>query len=107
MGKLILWKRLEKKVARYYPKGQNGRPPYLLPVMLGVHCMQLFYNLSDPAMEYALHEIESLRNFAGLKLDHLPDEMIILNFWHFLNSMLHLRDKDESFVFGQYWLVPQ
>ena len=57
MDKLIPWKQLEKKVARYYPKGQTGRPPYPLPTMLRVHCMQLFYNLSDPAMEDALYEI--------------------------------------------------
>jgi len=48
MDKLIPWKQLEKKVALYYPKGQTGRPPYPLPTMLRVHCMQLFYNLSDP-----------------------------------------------------------
>ncbi|MEP1216462.1 MAG: IS3 family transposase, partial [Marinobacter sp.] len=47
---------------RYYPKGQNGRPPYPLSAMLRVHCMQLFYNLSDPAMEDALYEIESMRH---------------------------------------------
>jgi len=84
MEKLIPWKQLEKKVARYYPKGQNGRPPYPLSAMLRVHCMQLFYNLSDPAMEDALYEIESMRQFAGLKLDRLPDETTILKFRHFL-----------------------
>jgi IS5 family transposase len=46
--------------------------------------MQLFYNLSDPAMEDALYEIESMRHFAGLRLDRLPDETTILNFRHFL-----------------------
>jgi IS5 family transposase len=46
--------------------------------------MQLFYNLSDPAMEDALYEIESMRKFAGLKLHRLPDETTILNFRHFL-----------------------
>jgi hypothetical protein len=76
---LIPWKQLEKKVARLYPKGQNGRPPYLLLAMLRVRCMQLFDNLSDPAMEDALHEIESMRHFAGPKLDRLPDETTILN----------------------------
>ncbi len=84
MDKLIPWKQLEKKVARHYPKGQTGRPPYPLPTMLRVHCMQLFYNLSDPAMEDALYEIESMRHFAGLKLDRLPDETTILKFRHFL-----------------------
>ena len=46
--------------------------------------MQLFYNLSDPAMEDALYEIESMRHFAGLKRDRLPDETTILKFRHFL-----------------------
>ena len=86
MDKLIPWKQLEKKVARHYPKGQDGRPPYPLSAMLRVHCMQLFYNLSDPAMEDALYEIESMRQFAGLKLDRLPDETTILNFRHFLEQ---------------------
>lgn len=48
--------------------------------------MQLFYNLSDPAMADALYEIESMRHFAGLKLDRLPDEIPILNFRHFLEQ---------------------
>lgn len=85
MDTLIPWKSLEKTIARHYPKGQNGRPPYPLSAMLRVHCMQLFYNLSDPAMEDALYEIESMRRFAGLRLvDRLPDETTILNFRHFL-----------------------
>ncbi len=85
METLLPWAKLERKLAKHYPKGKNGRPPYPLPVMLRVHCMQLFYNLSDPAMEDALYEIESMRRFAGLRLsDRLPDETTILNFRHFL-----------------------
>ena len=85
MESLIPWEKLERKLAKHYPKGENGRPPYPLPVMLRVHCLQLFYNLSDPAMEDALYEIESMRRFAGLRLsDRLPDETTILNFRHFL-----------------------
>lgn len=85
MDGLIPWKRLEKKIARYYPKPGNGRRPYSLRVMLRVHCLQLFYNLSDPAMEDALYEIESMRRFAGLRLsESLPDETTILNFRHLL-----------------------
>jgi IS5 family transposase len=52
---------------------------------LRIHCMQLFCNLSDPAMEDALYEIESMRRFAGLQLsDRLPDETTILNFRYLL-----------------------
>ena len=55
--------------------------------MLRVHAMQLFYNLSDPAMEDALYEIESMRQFAGLRLsERLLDEITILNFRHFLEQ---------------------
>lgn len=85
MDALIPWVKLEKKRRKYYPKGENGNPPYPLPIMLRVHCLQLFYNLSDPAMEDALYEIESMGRFAGLRLsDRLPDESTILRFRHFL-----------------------
>ena len=87
MDKLIPWVRMEKRIAKHYPKGETGRPPYPLAVMLRVHCLQLFYNLSDPGMEDALYEIESMRRFAGLRLsERLPDETTILNFQHFLEA---------------------
>jgi transposase, IS5 family len=44
--------------------------------------------LSDPAMEDALYEIESMRRFAGLELneDAIPDETTILKFRRFLEQ---------------------
>ena len=55
--------------------------------MLRIHCVQLFYNLSDPGMENLLYEAESVRRFVGLKLsDPLPDETTILNFRHLLEE---------------------
>lgn len=84
MDALIPWARLEQRIAPHYPKGGVGRRPYPLAVMLRVHCVQLFYNLSDPAMEDALYEVESMRRFAGLSLDRVPDETTILNFRHLL-----------------------
>ncbi|WP_371876981.1 IS5 family transposase [Microbulbifer sp. 2205BS26-8] len=87
MDELIPWKKLEKRIRPVYPTVGNGRRPYPLSVMLRVHCMQLFYNLSDPAMEDALYEIESMRRFAGLRLsDNLPDETTILKFRHLLET---------------------
>jgi IS5 family transposase len=87
MDSLIPWAKLEKKIRRHYPKRGRGRPPYPLSVMLRVHCVQLFYNLSDPAMEDMLYEIESVRRFVGLKLSGpLPDESTILKFRHLLEK---------------------
>lgn len=85
MDQIIPWKQLEQRVRRYYSKPGNGRRPYPLEVMLRIHCLQLFYNLSDPAMEDSLYEIESMRRFAGLSITAaIPDETTILNFRHLL-----------------------
>jgi IS5 family transposase len=88
MDKFVPRKRLEKQFARYYPKGQNGRPHYPLFSILWVHRMQLFCNLSDSAMEDAPYERESMYHFAALKLDRLPDETTILKFRYFLGKVL-------------------
>ena len=83
MEELIPWKRLENKIRKYYPQAGSSKRPYELPTMLRVHCMQLVYNLSDPAMEDVLYDIESMRRFTGLSLTNpIPDETTILNFRH-------------------------
>ena len=85
MDDLIPWERLEERIRPYYPKAGRGRRPYDLSVMFRVHCVQLFYNLSDPGMEDMLYEAESVRRFMGLRLtDQLPDESTILHFRHLL-----------------------
>ena len=42
--------------ARSIPRRARGRRPYELSAML-LHCVQLFYNPSDPGMEDMLYEI--------------------------------------------------
>ena len=85
MDKLVPWERLERRIEPFYPKAGRGRRRYPLSVMLRVHCVQLFYNLSDPGMEDLLYEVESVRRFVGLRLtEALPDETTILNFRHLL-----------------------
>ena len=56
MDKLVPWERLERRIEPFYAKAGRGRRPYPLSVML-VHCVQLFYNLSDPGI--LLYEVES------------------------------------------------
>ena len=85
MDTLIPWELLEERIHPFYHKAGRGRHPYLLSVMLSVHCVQLIYNLSDPGMEDLLYESDLVRQFVGLKLsDPLPDETTILNFRHLL-----------------------
>ena len=87
MDGLIPWERLQERIRPHYPTAGRGRRPYPLATMLRVHCVQLFYNLSDPGMEDLLCEVESVRRFVGLRLsDALPDETTILNFRHRLEE---------------------
>ena len=81
---LIPWERLLEQIRPYYPKAGKGRAPYGLESMLRVHCVQLFYNLSDPATEDMLYEIERVRRFTGISQKKVPDETTILNFRHLL-----------------------
>jgi IS5 family transposase len=87
MEQVVPWKALLKVIEPFYPVAGRGRRPYPLESMLRVHLMQNWFALSDPAMEEALYEIASLRNFAGLKLSEpIPDETTILNFRHLLEE---------------------
>ena len=82
---LVPWDELEGRIEPHYPKAGRGRRPYPLAVMLRSHCVQLCYNLSDPAMEDLLYEAESVRRFCGLTLtEAIPDETTILHFRHLL-----------------------
>ena len=65
MEGLIPWQQLEDRIEPFYAKAGRGRRPYPLGVMLRVHCVQLFYNLSDPGMEDLLYEVESVRRQSG------------------------------------------
>ena len=83
MEQAVPWDALLAVIEPYFPKaGRRGRQPMPLEAMLRIYFLQQWYALSDPGLEDALYEIESMRRFAGLELveDALPDETTILNF---------------------------
>lgn len=86
MNAVVPWGQLTGLIAPHYPKGTGGRPAMPLERMLRIYFMQQWFNLSDPAAEDALYDIESMRRFAGIELaeDAIPDETTILNFRHLL-----------------------
>ncbi len=87
MEGLIPREELEARLRPFYPKAGRGRRPCELSAMLRIHCVQLFYNLSDPGMEDLLQEVESVKRLVGLRLtEALPDETTILNFRHRLEK---------------------
>ena len=85
MDRLVPWAELEGRIAPVYPQRGRGRRPYPLRVMLRIHCLQLWFNLSDPGMEQELYDSRSMLEFAGLSLSEpIPDETTILHFRHLL-----------------------
>jgi IS5 family transposase len=60
-------------VAPYYSKGETGRKPVGLAIMLRVYFLQQWFSLSDPAAENALCKSPVLRRFVGIDL-HPADE---------------------------------
>lgn len=88
MDQVVPWAELETLIRPHYPKGENGRPPMGLSIMLRIHFLQQWFNLSDPAAEEALYDSPVLRRFAGIDLGRAPapDETTILNFRHLLEE---------------------
>lgn len=88
MEQAVPWQKLLKIVEPHYPKAGQGRPPLGVEKMLRIYFLQQWFNLSDPAMEDALYDMESMRRFAGIELgqDAVPDESTILNFRHLLEQ---------------------
>jgi hypothetical protein len=86
IDQVIPWDELGEVIRKYYPKASNGRHPMPLERMLRIYFMHQWYGVSDPAMEDALYDIESIRRFAGidLEVDTVPDETTILHFRHLL-----------------------
>jgi IS5 family transposase len=88
MDRVIPWNKLVEVIREYYPRAGNGRQPMPLERMLRIYFMQQWYSLSDPAMEDALYDSESMRRFADidLEIDVIPDETTILHFRHLLEK---------------------
>jgi IS5 family transposase len=86
MDRIVPWERLRKIVEPHYPRGEAGRPPIDLMLMLRIHFLQQWFNLSDPAAEESLYDIDSMRRFAGIDLGNapVPDETTICKFRHLL-----------------------
>jgi IS5 family transposase len=88
MDAVIPWKHLNRLIEPHYPKAGSGTQPMPQERMLRIYFMQQWFNLSDPAMEDALYDSESMRRFAGIELsdDVIPDETTILRLRHLLEK---------------------
>ena len=90
MNAVMPWADLVALIEPYYPKASSagGRPPAGLERMLRIHCLQLWFDLSDPAVEEALYDSRAMRWFAGIDLgrEPVPDETTVMRFRHLLEE---------------------
>ncbi len=86
MDSVLPWSVMLKPIKAKYPKGSRGRPPVSVETLLRIYFMQQWYGLSDPAMEDSLYDIESMRRFAKVDLESIPDESTICRFRHYLEA---------------------
>jgi transposase, IS5 family len=88
MDHVVPWNDLCRLIAPVYPKPGNGRPPVGLERMLRIYFLQQWFNLSDPAVEEALYESASMRQFARIDLgrEPAPDETTVCKFRHLLEQ---------------------
>jgi IS5 family transposase len=88
MDRIIPWPEMTAEVQTVYPKisENGGRPPIPLERMLRIYFLQLWFNLSDPAVEEALYDSASMRSFVGIDLgvEGAPDETTVCKFRHLL-----------------------
>jgi transposase, IS5 family len=88
MNRVVPWAEMVALVAPHYARSEYGRKATELELLVRLHCLQLWYNLSDPALEDAVHDRLSFQRF--LKLDPLtqtvPDESTVLHFRHLLEE---------------------
>ena len=90
MNAAVPWAELVAVIEPYYPKASSagGRPAVGLERMLRIHCLQLWFNLSDPAVEEALYDSLAMRAFVGIDLgrEAVPDETTVMRFRHLLEE---------------------
>ena len=88
MDRIVPWPEITAAVQTVYPKisENGGRPPIPLERMLRIYFLQLWFNLSDPAVEEALYDSVSMRSFVGIDLgmEGAPDETTVCKFRHLL-----------------------
>jgi IS5 family transposase len=107
MNRIVPWADLVAAIKPIYPKAEGpGRPPVGIERMLRLHCLQQWFNLSNPAVEEALYDSRALQQCVGIDLgrEPVPDETTICKFRHLLEA--HELGKQLFARIGTYLAAP-
>ncbi|MEZ2745892.1 IS5 family transposase [Halopseudomonas bauzanensis] len=91
MNSVVPWQKLIEVLSpSYFPNsaGKRGRPPMGLERMLRIYFLQQWYALADEALEDAIYDSQSMRDFVGIDLavESVPDATTLLRFRHMLEK---------------------
>ena len=83
MDQVLPWKKWVELIRPYYPSGKRGRPPREIEVMLRMLLLQVWFNLSDEAVEDAIYDSYAMKSFIGLNFEQgeqAPDATTLCKF---------------------------
>lgn len=89
MEQVVPWPRLIALIEPKYPSsGRVGRQPIGVERMLRMYLLQQWFGLADEALEDALYDSQSLREFVGIDLarESVPDATTLLKFRRLLED---------------------
>ena len=87
MTKVIPWNDICDLIQPHYKENEVGRKKTDLLLLLKIHFLQQWFNLSDPTIEEWIYDRISFQKFLNIDLmDGVPDETTILNFRHLLEE---------------------
>jgi len=89
MEQVVPWARLEALIEPLYPtSGRVGRPPKGVSLMLRMYFLQQWFGLADEALEDAIYDSQSMREFTGIDLSReaVPDATTLLKFRRLLEQ---------------------
>lgn len=88
MEEIIPWDEWAAFVEPYYPKGERGRAPRGIEIMLRMYLLQCWFNLSDEGVEDAIYDSYAMRKFMGINFmeEQAPDATTLCKFRHLLEK---------------------
>ncbi len=88
MDDVIPWEEWIEFIKPFYFKGERGRPPKGIEVMLRMYLLQCWFNLSDEGVEEAIYDSHAMRAFMKINFveESVPDATTLLKFRHILKK---------------------
>ena len=97
MDSIIPWEDWVSIINPVYYKGIVGQKPYAIELMLRIHILQNFYDLSDMGVMYEIIDIRSFSDFCGVSTpEQVPNGDTIGNFRNLL-----IRNNIQEKIFAQ------